>query len=81
MSFQVFPPRDELSKTSSGLLEFQSIHEAVVALIQLNHRKLLGNFLLRNISDPNDYVFYSDEVETEESSSRTLKLCFSSSRQ
>ena len=37
---QVFPPRDELSKTSSGLLEFQSIHEAVVALIQLNHRKL-----------------------------------------
>ena len=41
MSFQVFPPRDELSKTSSGLLEFQSIHEAVVALIQLNHRKLL----------------------------------------
>ena len=44
MSFQVFPPRDELSKTSSGLLEFQSIHEAVVALIQLNHRKLLENF-------------------------------------
>jgi len=56
---KVFPPRDEFSKTSSGLLEFQSIHEAVVALIQLNHH----------------------EVETEESSSRTLKLCFSSSRQ
>ena len=36
---KIFPPRDQQAKTSSGLLEFKSIDEAIIVLTELNHSK------------------------------------------
>lgn len=37
---KIFPPRDAQAKTSSGLLEFKSIDEAIIVLTELNHKQL-----------------------------------------
>jgi heterogeneous nuclear ribonucleoprotein L len=42
---KIFPPRDAQAKTSSGLLEFKSIDEAIIVLTELNHSEFILIFI------------------------------------